>query len=930
METLAHKIRTQLGHEKEHLLDPAADKSLNRLNIASPLYARLLTRKPEIALWLEDPANKDVSLRYSALKSIWKQDFFDSNLSEDALFNQLRCFRRQISLRIAYREVNRLCSLNESMHEHSLLADFCIQTVANTLYQKFNEKYGTPWLESGNRACPFVIFALGKLGGMELNFCSDVDLIYLYENNGTCLKEGKKTALTNQDYYQRFFQELTKTLQTKTAEGFLFNVDLRLRPEGGNSPIAKTVSFAENYYWSRGQTWERMALIKARPCCGSTPLGEELLESLNAYRYPRFIPPGLIEEVTLLKQRTEQEALGEQGRLTNIKSGWGGIREIEYIAQTLQLLNGGKTPFIQSRETLEALKGLHRYGFLPQKDTQILQRAYIFLRSLENALQMREEKQTHTLPESEDAREALGIIFKKKNFSELLETLDEYRTRVHALYQKLLPQGDYKNEYEAWRALFSSNTIPESIASICKEQSLDPECLGSALKTLFLGKAHQQVTEEQVRLSVSLAEALNTTLPLLASPVTSIERLAKLAEKYGARIAFIKTCAANPKLFKTLCILLDRSICIAETLAQHPEILEEILNVRAAQIKPEKQIRKELESLPQGDQFPHFLWLYVKAEQIRAAMCQILEAWNLDQAQKHLSTLARATLCHTLKRTQLEGEIALIALGKLGGGGLSYGSDLDLLILSKNAASNNTQILTFKKTIEHKKLSHPTYSIDLRLRPYGNDGPLTSTLSSLREYYKNHAQSWEIQALTRSRYIGGNQALGNAFKAFKESLLYSGAASKDTLDSIWKMRRKIQNHKTDPEHPSLGFKTTEGGLLDNEFLAQATQLALGYLHHELQTPNTLEVLESARQLKIFPEAEIARNLHCFKRLTQIEMALRLDTQTPVTQVPDSVDAQKQLALWVGLPPGGNFLTYYTQTLIENKESTQKLRKSLKS
>ena len=673
-----------------------------------------------------------------------------------------------------------------------------------------------------------------------------------------------------------------------------------------------------------------MALIKARTCCGSIPLGEELLESLNAYRYPRFIPPGLIEEVALLKKRTKKETLGEQKRLTDIKSGWGGIREIEYITQTLQLLNGGKTPFIQSRQTLEGLKYLNRYSFLSKNDAQILQRAYIFLRSVENALQMREEKQTHTLPESENARIALATLFKKKDYPELLETLNECRTHVNTLYQKLLPDEGNQDEHTQWRELFSSNTLPEAITSICEKQSLDPSRLVNVLRTLLLGTNHNQVTEEQVRLAVNLSKAFDSTFPLLACPITTIERLAKLAEKYGARTAFIKTCAATPRLFKTLCIPLDRSIFIAETLAQYPEILKELLNIRATQIKTKKQIRKELENLPQGDDFPHFLWLYVKAEQIRTAMCQALEEWDLSQVQRHLSTLARATLCHSLSRAQLTNETTLIVLGKLGGNELTYGSDLDLLILSTNPASNNAQILNFKKTIEHKEQSHPTYSIDLRLRPYGNDGPLTSTLSALDEYYKNHAQPWEIQALTRARHIGGNQELGNSFKAFKKLLLYNNSASRDTLDSIWEMRKKIQNLKAAPENPILGFKTTEGGLLDNEFLEQAIQLALGYRHPELQTQNTLEILEAAHQLKILPETEITQNLDCFQKLLQIELVLRLDTCTPTSQIPQDTEAQRRLALWLGLPPKNDFFKYYTQVLAKNNESTQKLKESLES
>lgn len=218
----------------------------------------------------------------------------------------------------------------------------------------------------------------------------------------------------------------------------------------------------------------------------------------------------------------------------------------------------------------------------------------------------------------------------------------------------------------------------------------------------------------------------------------------------------------------------------------------------------------------------------------------------------------------------------------------------------------------------------------MRLRPYGNDGALTSTLSALDEYYKNHAQPWEIQAFTWARHIGGNQELGNSFKAFKKLLLYNNSASRDTLDYIWEMRKKIQNLKAAPENPILGFKTTEGGLLDNEFLAQAIQLALGYRHPELQTQNTLEILEAAHQLKILPETEITQNLNCFQKLLQIELVLRLDTYTPTSRIPQDTEAQRRLALWLGLPPKNDFFKYYTQVLAKNNESTQKLKESLES
>ncbi|GAB4277640.1 MAG: bifunctional [glutamate--ammonia ligase]-adenylyl-L-tyrosine phosphorylase/[glutamate--ammonia-ligase] adenylyltransferase [Opitutales bacterium] len=905
-----------------------ASKPLEALALACPLYAKHLLKHPEDRAWLHGPTEASGPLHISDYKHLWQNYIKKPEASLEAKFSALRQFRRLQSMRVAYHEVNKRYSTEASMQDHSTLAEFCIQEVTRYLHQHFEAKLGTPWLHARQAPCNYTILALGKLGGQELNFCSDVDLIFIYENDGECHKEGK-TTLSNREFYERFFQELRSVLHTKTQDGFLFNVDMRLRPEGKNSSIAKSLPFTENYYWSRGQTWERMALIKARPIAGNKELGEELLETLNPFRYPQFLSTSILDEVAILKQRVEHEVLKGEDPTHNIKSGKGGIREIEYIAQTLQLLHAGKNPFIQCTQTHETLSRLHRYHLLTQEDTQMLQSAYSFLRSVENRLQMGHETPTHSLPKSPKEQAHLAQSLNFKDYSALEETLNTIRNSVHQCYKKFFSSKPYNAMQEAWQRALSSDILTSPLKEKLATWFSDERGF-QAIKKLIMGTLSNQVTQEQIRLCTELSAQFDDIFSKLASPTLTIERFARLAEKYGARIAWIKTCITRPLFFQTLCLLLDRSEFIAELLTKHPEILEELLMVNITERKTKDTLIHEIQKLPQGDAFPQYLWLYVKAEQVRAAICSITHEWGFTTIQNHLSTLADATLNTVLKQIDPEESLAVIALGKYGSCELTYGSDLDLIFLSTHEYVDPDKILSIQKCLHYKSYTHPIFSVDLRLRPYGIDGPMACTLQQFKNYYIDHAKPWEKQMLTRSRIIGGNAHLKSNFEAFKELFLFSNAPSKDFIEEVRNMHTTIQKNKATQNPPELAFKAHRGGLVHCEFAAQTIQLFCGPMHSALRSCSTLKTFKTSLRLHLFPEATLTHLIEGYLFLTKLEHFLRRDKNVAITQISSNTSEQERLAQWLGFTSFKAFWTHYLQVLTHNESSIEAIFEQLRS
>ena len=923
-EELLKKLRAQ---------DTAWSKeALGRLNSLAdfcPVYRSVLIQHPEYFPWLENPANRDEQFRFGAFQNIWQAEFDRSFKSPRERLSALQRFRRKMSLRIAYRDINELSDITDSLTELSLLAEFCLQSVTRLARTRWEENLGQPWNEEADRPARFCILGLGKLGGGELNFCSDIDLIYFFEIRGFTRINGRPTQYSNTEFYSRLSREITSILQERSEDGFLYNVDLRLRPEGNSGPIVRSLAGLENYYSAAGQTWERLALIRARPVAGDVELGGELLESINSFRYPLHPPLSLLSEVAGVKIRTEKEIVGLEALSRDIKSGHGGIREIEFFVQALQLINAGRNPFLQTHSTLAAIDQLERYQFIIGVDAKFLRETYCYLRRIEHRLQMREERRTHLLPKPGPAYDALARSLGHAGGERFEADLAPRRDRVRTLYQSLFEDTGSEEKIQEWTIFLRGEKAGEPIVSRLEQWFQRPaEEVAQRLRQFVLGGAHNLLTREIVLLFMEISDQFDEVLPPLAHPMRTLERINVFAECYGARKQFFKTCSQNPNFFKALCLLFDRSSFIHDLICKHPEILEEIFYAGLRPVKDLDFMRDEIAHGPRESdrQFSRWLWLYVKAEQVRLAIADMLEAIDSATLESQLSLLADVVLESVLRRVDPEGELAIVAFGKYGGGELAFGSDLDLMIISDKSddlAPLIQKTMRLQRIAGHRQPLGHTFVIDLRLRPHGKDGPAVTTLPAFRKYHSDSAKTWERQILTRARVVTGNELLGRKFVEIRNKLIYSRPADDLEIREIWKMRLLIEKEKGKVNPPQRAFKAGAGGLIDIEFLTQIMQLKEGATCERLREPHTGILLQTLIDLNLIGGETGRLLLDNYGFLRKIERYLRREKNDALATIGAGREPIRSLAKWMNFAGPDIFWDEHCARMKETRRETEK-------
>ncbi|MDX2110976.1 MAG: hypothetical protein SFY80_12110 [Verrucomicrobiota bacterium] len=891
-----------------------ARERLERLVVFCPVYRDSLLRFPELWQWLESAVNQNTSFRYGTIHRLWDEHFLPA-VTEDTWLSALQRFRRQVCLRVAYNELNGLSAITDSLKELSLLATFVLREVTHRVYVSSEKRFGTPWNEERNCPARFATIGLGKLGGGELNFCSDVDLIFLYQGQHHVHRQGRASAMTNEEFFTRVCRESVSLLQARGEEGYLYNVDLRLRPEGETGAIIRSLSSMENYYAATGQTWERLALVKARVVAGDEDLGSELLESLASFRYPRRPPPGLLMEIAGVKLRTEREVPAAKLAL-DIKSGPGGIREIEFFAQALQMIYAGRNPFLQTPSTLEALERLYRYEHITRSDRDFLVGAYLFLRALEHRLQMREEMQTHQLPPPGPDRALLAESLDFASVALFEQHLASVRKQVHDLYLLLFGMSDREAEIQEWTLFFSGQEPGPAIYPMLRRWFWGPlPPVETRLRHLLLGgSTHNLLTREHVTLFLEIAAQFDNTLGLLAHPMNTLERIDRFAERYGARKPFLNLCAHRPHFFRALGLLFDRSQFIHELLCASPEILEEIFVAGLKLAKPRGIMMDELAQLPHDsdEEFSAWLWLYVKAEQVRLAIANVLGHDGAAIAEYNLTKLTDVVLAQMLERADPERMLQVVALGKYGGQEMTIGSDLDIMLISAEEVTTEEttrRATRFLKLASHTGPRGKTFEIDLRLRPFGADGPIVTTLDSLAKYHaQGSARLWERQLLTRARCVSrdinkntasSDEPLARAFVTWRDELLYSEALPYSALEDILTMRHRIEEEKAHVVPPQRAFKTGPGGMMDIEFAAQMLQMRHGWKQPSLRAPGTRPALKAAMETGVLaPDVSAVFNDN-YEKLRTLELFLRRDTARSVSILSEDDDEQICIAKWMG-------------------------------
>jgi glutamate-ammonia-ligase adenylyltransferase len=852
-----------------------------------------------------------------------------------AALAQLRQFKQREMLRIAARDLARLAGAREVTRELSDVADTCLNALWRLCDQQLTARFGRPYHQDPEgrwNPTTICVLGMGKLGGQELNYSSDVDVLFVYAEEGDLLKEGppkstgkRKTAgsgMSSHQFFNRLAEMFIAEVGRLTEEGMLYRIDLRLRPEGDAGPLARSMTSYENYYAQWGQTWERMMLIKARCVAGDEGLAAEFLEMVQPFRYPRSPGEGALKEVAAIKDRIENEVVKAGELERNVKLGRGGIREIEFVAQTLQLIHAGRQPFLQGAQTLPALEKLVEYHLLARDEGRALAEAYIFLRDVEHRLQMEDNLQTHTIPEAVAARERLAALMGFAKLKQFESVLKRHTDGVRRVFDKLLraerPEvrsalpRQFEGAETEWKRILAENSFKNVDHSI------------RLLHEFAYGPGFGHVSNRTIDLALQLLSKFMALCPkagaaplpfnpktkALSDPDRVLTRLDNFISAYGTRAMLFETWNSNPSLFALLLLLFDRSEFLAEVAIHTPDLVDEL--VLSGRLRQRKSAQEILKDLRHGRNDPdQRLWLrkYHQAELMRIGLRDILGLADFEQNLTELSGLADACLQYALEVVLLKNKIktapiVIIGLGKLGGAEINYGSDLDIVFVTdaKPAALPRLQRLAVEvmELISSRTELGVAFATDARLRPDGEKGLLVNTLQAHEEYYRQRAQLWEIQAISRTRPVAGNMELGRKYQELTAKLtdFTPGSVSNNFgakpssgsglaaytpkwKEQIARMRQRIEKERTPAGQDALAIKTGTGGLMDAEFLAQTFCLANGR-----QEANTLKALLRARDEKILPPEDAEALIENYRRLRRVEGILRRWSYEGETVLPE--------------------------------------------
>ena len=732
---------------------------------------------------------------------------------------ELRRFKQREMLRIAARDLARLSNVVEITREISDLADACLDAVWRICRQQFTERFGQPFHQDaeGNwRRTESCVLGMGKLGGQELNYSSDVDVLFLHGDEGEVFKatpakkKAQRATMSNHQFFNKLAEAFIAEVSRVTPDGMLFRIDLRLRPEGDAGPLCRSLESYENYYTEWGQTWERMMLIKGRGVAGDESLAAEFLEMIQPFRFPPSLSADVLHEVAAVKDRIEKEIVGAEELDRNVKLGRGGIREIEFVAQSLQILHAGRLPFLQTAQTLPCLAKLAQYKLLAEEEAQQLAAAYQFLRDVEHRLQMEENQQTHTIPADRQAQLRLARLMGFKSWAEFEAARQRHTGNVRRVYDQLLKSDAPKSTHAVlppefdgaeaeWENLLAAHSFrdPETAFRLLKEFAEGPGYVHVSPHTTELARqlilkllalcpkksAFRNSDKSRVTRRKSVSKS-----PILSDPDRVVTRLDSFIEAYGTRTALFEMWNGNPAAFELMLLLFDRSEFLAEAAIRDPDLIDDF--VAGGRLRQRKQAPEILKDLRHGhDDEDQFLWLrrYHEAELMRLGLRDILGLADFKQNLAELSALADACLQYALEVVMRKNKIrtppfVVIGLGKLGGCEIDYGSDLDLLFVTDVKAKELPKLqrlaVEVMELLSRRTESGMVFHTDARLRPDGEKGLLVNTLAAYENYYRQRAQLWEIQALTRTRPVAGNLALGEKFQKLVVVLTNFSKASK--------------------------------------------------------------------------------------------------------------------------------------------------------
>lgn len=855
----------------------------------------------------------------------------------DELGERLRALRRREMVRIAWRDLAGWAEIDETLAELSQLACAILDTALQRLHDWQSTECGRPRGKTSGQPQHLVVLGMGKLGADELNFSSDIDLIFAYPEDG--MTEAGRAPLSNEEFFTRLGRTLVNVLEKSSEHGRVYRVDMRLRPFGGTGPLAMSFEAMEAYYQTHGRQWERYAMIKARVVAGDAAAGERLMTILRPFVFRRYLDFSSFDELRAMKQRIETE-VRRKGMEHNIKLGAGGIREIEFIGQAFQLIRGGREPQLQERGIRKVLQRLADGGYLPRHAGIELIAAYRFLRRVENRLQEFNDEQTHTLPSDGPSRERLALSMLCATAAVFDKELARHRQRVQEHFEQLIavPQAQQQDagtesgmttvwhgrvDAEAAQALL----VREGFSDAVEAMRLLAQFRESSAFRALTPQGHTRVDQLMPLLLAAVART--------PQPVMALQRLIRLIETVARRTTYLSLLVEHPMALSQLVKLAAASPWISQMLLRSPILLDELLDPRtlyAPLDRPalEAEAVQLLERVAPDDLEAQMdaLRLFKQTNVLRVAAADVAGAYPLMIVSDHLTEIAEVALRRVLEiawrhlaakygspQLTVDGVaraagFVIVAYGKLGGIELGYGSDLDLVFIHDDAGiaqqtsgpaviDNATFFVRLGQRIIHMMNTATSagvlYELDMRLRPSGASGLLATGISGFAGYQREQAWTWEHQALVRARAVAGDAALAAQFDAVRNAVLSMPREPDKLRREVIDMRAKMSAEHGSRDATQFDLKHDDGGIADIEFIVQYGVLRYAREHPALlRWTDNIRLLDTLRDIGVMSATDAALLADAYRAYRAVVHRLTLQEQKAIVAADEFAEFRAQV------------------------------------
>ena len=809
--------------------DTDFESQLRHAARCSRYIKHLLSGDPTLQPWLRENFAQPCN---AAEMALWLDAMHATD--ESSLSTALRSLRKRVMLKLLTRDLGGLADLDEVMNSMTALAELSVQHAQSFAMKMLGQQYGQPIGAESGQPQELLVIGMGKLGGGELNVSSDIDLIFVYPENGDT---NGSNSIDNGDFFNRLGRKIISLLNEVTADGFVFRVDMRLRPYGDSGALVMSFAALEEYLVTQGREWERYAWIKARVISPLLcPAGKELIKLAQPFVFRKYLDFGAFESMRKLHAQIRQEVL-RHDRLNNIKLGPGGIREIEFIAQVFQLIRGGRDARLRIRPTRHVLHLLAENGQLTVDSAAKLNAAYDFLRNLEHRLQYLDDQQTQELPEKEADQDIIATAMGFQTYADLITILEQHREIVSRHFELIFSTQenaaaeDITTNNYLWQENLQTEELRDGLGKI---GYTDTDSLSERLLQIRDSARYRHLPELSRQRMDKILPQFITLCASFENPDQTLPRVLKLLENISRRASYLAFLAEYPQVLPRLAGIASASEWASDYLSQHPFLLDELLDAReiyrapdwtALDLSLESQLAEcsEDEDIERGmdvlRQFHHSQTFHLLAMDIQGLL-------PLETLSDHLSDLADLILNRVLKlcwhdarkKHQAEHHFAIIAYGKLGGRELGYASDLDLIFLYDDLHPEAAEIYARLAQRINTVLSSYTsagrlYETDLRLRPNGASGLMVSSIEAFEDYQLKHAWVWEHQALTRARYSAGDSRVGKQFETIRKAVLCQPRAITQLRVEVVNMRKKMHDgHHNKSE--LFDIKHDKGGMVD--------------------------------------------------------------------------------------------------------------------